>query len=132
MNNCNNLSEAPPLPMRTAQQQWQVAGSESGIKATWPHTDAASIDGKGGPCLMTWAEWESYRELCNAPTISMRVVDAEEERRWGEALPTAEDTQRIHAALHATMQEVTALILEAEKKLSLCVSCVSALKGGAQ
>lgn len=124
--------------MRNAEQQWQAAGAESVIKATWPaDTDAVIVDGRGGPCLMCWDEWDAYRQLCAAPTISMRQVDAEAEAeaeanlRWA-VTPSVDDLARIHESLETALIEVKELITQAEARLALCVRCVAELRGGAQ
>lgn len=140
-----------PLPMRTAAEQWAAAGHQCGVYAVWPEESIVFIDGKGGRCCMRQADWEAYHELCAAPTISMRAVDAEEERQWdsqtmrqGET-PAVEDLQRIYGALETSLTEVTGLIKSAQgtlcvddygdalagalRRLELCVRCVRDLRG---
>lgn len=99
---------------------------------------------------MPVGEWEAYLKLCGAPTISMRAVDAEDERQWdsqtirqGEATPAAEDLQRIYGALETALGEVVqaldylarepfavTTLTKAQDRLRLCIGTVSNLKKG--
>lgn len=138
------------LPMRTAAEQFAVAGNESGVVCFSEVSWCFLVGGKGGQCTMPVGEWEAYLKLCGAPTISMRAVDAEDERQWdsqtirqGEATPAAEDLQRIYGALETALGEVVqaldylarepfavTTLTKAQDRLRLCIGTVSNLKKG--
>ena len=124
----NESSFAKTLPMRTAAEQWAAAGFDCGVvRPMQPAEDIYYVSGKGGACYMREEEWAAYVELCQAPTISMRAVDAEEERQWdretvrlGESKPAADDLQRIYGALETALGEVSEMLQQAEDRLRLC------------
>lgn len=144
------------VPMRTAAEQWALAGHPCGVYAVLHEDGIVFIDGVGGRCCMKQDQWAAYVDMCHAPTISMRAVEAEEERQWdnetlrpGETPPAAEDLQRIYGALETSLTEVTEYIMAAQqtvreddhdealavavRRLRLCIGTVGGLKkGGAQ
>lgn len=68
-----------PVPMRTADEQWQIAGYQCGVYATLDHEGLVFVDGKGGRACMRQDEWTAYQVKClqGAPSISMMVVETE-------------------------------------------------------
>lgn len=132
----NERGFAKTLPMRTAAEQWAVAGMDCGvIRPMQPADHIYYVAGKGGACYMRMEEWAAYLELCEAPTISMRQVDAEEERQWdsqtmrqGEATPAPEDLQRIYGALETALGELSEMLQRAEERLRLCQGTLRSLR----
>jgi len=137
------------MPLRTAAEQFALVGTECGAYSMI-EDDLILVAGKGGRCCMKQDQWEAYLELCDAPTISMRAVDAEDERQWdsqtlrqGEARPAAEDLQRIYGALETALGEVVealdyvarepfaiSTLTKAQDRLRLCIGTVRDLKKG--
>ena len=70
-----------PVPMRTADEQWQIAGYQCGVYAILDQEGLVFVDGKGGKACMRQDEWTAYQVLClqGAPSISMMVVETEED-----------------------------------------------------
>jgi hypothetical protein len=132
----NERSFAKTLPMRTAAEQWAAQGVDYYfVSFREPFYKICYVVGKGGECYMLHEEWLAYLELCKAPTISMRQVDAEEERQWdsqtmrqGEATPAADDLQRIYGALETALGEVSEMLQQAEDRLRLCMGTVRSLR----
>jgi len=77
----------PPVPMRTVEEQWQIAGYQCGAYATLDREGLVFVDGKGGRCAMRQEQWSAYQAKClqGAPAISMLVVATEEEAELASA-----------------------------------------------
>lgn len=72
-----------PVPMRTAEEQWRIAGYQCGVYATLDREGLVFVSGNGGQACMRKAEWTAYQERClqGAQSISMMAVESEEEAR---------------------------------------------------
>ena len=70
-----------PMPMRSAEEQWQIAGYQCGVYATLDHEGIVFVDGKGGRCVMRQDAWNEYLAitLTKSPSVSMLEATADEE-----------------------------------------------------
>lgn len=146
------------LPMRSAQQQFEIAGCETILTRINPHTKLAYVDGKGGPACLSEEQWDQYKVLCatwkaspmdleGAPVVSMLAVGSEEAaREISEPRIGPEDLRRIYRSLRLCLQEVRACVTSAQhtlsvedygealqaakEKLSLSIGCVAGLESG--
>lgn len=136
-----------PVPMRTAEEQWQSASYQCGVYATLDHEGLVFVDGKGGQACMRQEEWMVYQARClqGAPTVSMLEATAGEDDplAGGEAVPGAAELQRIYQSLSHELRQIcdlvrvakTTLSIEdygdalsgAHDRLSMCVGCVDGL-----
>ena len=137
--------------MRTAEEQWQIAGYQCGAYATLEHEGLVFVDGKGGRACMRQEEWAAYQAKCfqGAPSVSMMVVETEELARSLEdsrVLPDIpeDDLSRIYNSLKWTLVEIRDSVSSARRNLSvedygealdaafekasLCVGCVDGLQ----
>lgn len=134
----SDLVDHKLMPMRTAAEQFAIAGEECGVLTFNSGSRLYYLNGKGGPCVMAAAEWDEYKVLCarwsrtpldlhDAPGISMMVVDSEEEAKWmseSRLAPhavrlDAGDRRRIHQALLVTLKEARDLVSSARGTLSV-------------
>lgn len=131
------------VPVRTGKELFTLAGPDAEICGWLINGRGYYITAKGGPCAVALDEWESYQklraqwlnaplDLHNAPTISMLVVDSEEEaKRVAEERifsatapaaapsPGAADLARIYASLQASLTEIQTLVTSARSTLSI-------------
>lgn len=68
------------LPMRTAEEQWQAAGTQCVAYATLPQDQLVFVDGVGGKACLRASDWVAYQRRCleGAPVVSMQAATAEE------------------------------------------------------
>lgn len=144
------------MPMRTAKQQFEIAGVDTILSTINPQTRIAYVGGKGGPACMEEHEWQKYKALCaawtavpldleGAPTVSMMLVETEEAmRQVGRQRIEPDDLLRIYQSLRITLQEARACVASAQRtlsvedygealqaafeKLSLSIGCVEGLE----
>lgn len=151
----NPIIEHRIMPMRNAQQQFELAGCETILTSFNPQTKLAYVDGKGGPACLPEEEWENYKALCaqwkatpvdlQGSGISMLVVEsAGAAKEVSRQRVQPKDLRRIYRSLRITLQEASACVTSAQhtlsvedygealqaafKKLSLSIGCVKGLE----
>lgn len=132
----SDLVKQQILPLRTAAEQFRLAGVESSVRTFNPGSRIYYIGRKGGLCAMHEQEWNDYQALCarwssgpldldGAPGISMLEQTRDEDEF---AAPpeggtpnglSREDLRRIHGALLVTLKEARDLVSSARGTLSV-------------
>lgn len=99
-----------PEPMRSADEQWRVAGFECSVYAVLDEEGIVFVNGKGGRCVMRGDEWTAYQRRCleSAPSVAMLKVSEE------EAVELLSLMQRPRSCFQAAFERIERLMMAHE------------------